>query len=505
MAKVNGVSTFSCLYTLLNEYEEICLQVLGHNKKIDHLQPQFFDMMKTYEKLGMHLPELFYTDNVIGDESFLKSVIPSLTKDVVPVTRNNTSTGSLSQSDQQFDALNEINLPANVDVKVLSDPQQIEAACKTILEKGDSGVAYVGFGCEWSRRSAISLIQISYETEVLLLRVHRFTSIDFPQALRSLIESGGIFGKNIKGDFTRIERAFDVNASGYIDIGTFCCERELVMTSNPRLEVLCGYVLDARLPKDPKVRCSDWELEVLSQQQIKYAALDAWVSLKIYLKAASSPVVNQKLGENSAPGTFVAIYNKTSERKLSSGYGVLMESSVEERIRNRKNIVTVEVIEVLIQNTLVENQAQNDQTNTSENSPLSLRLLGTPPFTIAIYRNCLRTASGVQYDKRKEVTAQATEIDISSVTEDEPVSIENDTASLPTVPFRILKDAFHIMQMIKVSLKLGMAKEFSRRFRDAIFVVDPEDKARVEEYFGTINTAWSTQMVKNSDFRRAQK
>lgn len=41
MAKVNGVSTFSCLYTILNEYEEIRIMVLFHSKKMENLAPQF--------------------------------------------------------------------------------------------------------------------------------------------------------------------------------------------------------------------------------------------------------------------------------------------------------------------------------------------------------------------------------------------------------------------------------------------------------------------------------
>ncbi|KAG2206553.1 hypothetical protein INT47_008570 [Mucor saturninus] len=73
LAKINGVSTFSCLYTVLNEHEEI--------------PPQFLQMMDTYKKLNMKEPEHFYRDNVIGDQGFLKQVMPSLTKDVVPIPK----------------------------------------------------------------------------------------------------------------------------------------------------------------------------------------------------------------------------------------------------------------------------------------------------------------------------------------------------------------------------------------------------------------------------------
>lgn len=87
MAKINGVSTFSCLYTMLNEYEEIRIMVLSHSKKIENLAPRFNEMMNTYSRLGMPSPELFYTDNVVGDQAFLKEVIPSLCKDVKEVEK----------------------------------------------------------------------------------------------------------------------------------------------------------------------------------------------------------------------------------------------------------------------------------------------------------------------------------------------------------------------------------------------------------------------------------
>ncbi|KAI9487949.1 hypothetical protein BDB00DRAFT_850742 [Zychaea mexicana] len=41
---------------------------------------------------------------------------------------------------------------------------------------------------------------------------------------------------------------------------------------------------------------------------------------------------------------------------------------------------------------------------------------------------------------------------------------------------RILKDIFHLMDMIKVSKRHGLAKDFARRLRDAIFIVNQQDR-----------------------------
>lgn len=45
-----------------------------------------------------------------------------------------------------------------------------------------------------------------------------------------------------------------------------------------------------------------------------------------------------------------------------------------------------------------------------------------------------------------------------------------------------MKDIFHLMDMVKVPKHHGVAKEFNARFRDTIFVVDEEDRRRVERY-----------------------
>jgi hypothetical protein len=54
------------------------------------------------------------------------------------------------------------------------------------------------------------------------------------------------------------------------------------------------------------------------------------------------------------------------------------------------------------------------------------------------------------------------------------------------------------MDMIPYSLNHGMAKEFACRFRDALFVVDPEDRQRVEAYLQRNNNTWERQFAENS-------
>ncbi|CAO3644773.1 unnamed protein product [Mucor hiemalis] len=46
----------------------------------------------------------------------------------------------------------------------------------------------------------------------------------------------------------------------------------------------------------------------------------------------------------------------------------------------------------------------------------------------------------------------------------------------------------------------GMSKEFVRRFRDALLIIDKEDRAKVEAYLNSRNATWNEMMLKNSDW-----
>lgn len=65
MGKTNGTPVFSALYTLMNEYEEIRMQVLAHTKSLNGLEVNFASMMDSYKRYGFDMPQVFYTDNWI--------------------------------------------------------------------------------------------------------------------------------------------------------------------------------------------------------------------------------------------------------------------------------------------------------------------------------------------------------------------------------------------------------------------------------------------------------
>lgn len=64
-------------------------------------------------------------------------------------------------------------------------------------------------------------------------------------------------------------------------------------------------------------------------------------------------------------------------------------------------------------------------------------------------------------------------------------------------PTRVLKDIFHLMDMIKIPKRHGLSKKFSRVLRDAIFVYEQNDKQTVEDYFKGKNIIGMKQFCQN--------
>ncbi|CAO3622156.1 unnamed protein product [Mucor hiemalis] len=173
---------------------------------------------------------------------------------------------------------------------------------------------------------------------------------------------------------------------------------------------------------------------------------------------------------------------------MPSAFGFIddVEGSNNTELKDSR-LIKVEDVQVLAM--LLESHQQSNPHDQTLND------LGEPPFLLKISNNCLRTASSLQYEIRKNEEALKS------------MRLTSDLASTATgsdnegqIPSRILKDAFHVTQMIRVSLKHGMAKEFSRRFRDAMFVVDLQDKSSVTQYLELIGADWEGYTVKTPDF-----
>ncbi|CAO3657230.1 unnamed protein product [Mucor hiemalis] len=280
--------------------------------------------------------------------------------------------------------------------------------------------------------------------------------------LKSLLASKTIkkVGKNVTGNLTRL-RHYVEETHGEMELGTFCFNRQAIESSGNSLSLICSSVLGLSLPKIRDIRMSNWETNELSDHQKNYAVLDAYISIAIYNKVKTMQLVNEKVTQHTPPGTFVGVYPKNSSKLLSA--------SAYEYICNLNN---EDVVPTTPTGILLPKTNKIWPSSTSENA-----------FTPIVEAS--------QHDP------SSTSNNTSS--NDTPTSSTTST-STATKPSRILKDTFHLIEQIPVSLRHGMAKDFKRRFKDCFFVVDQEDKKKVEEYLKCIGTDWDTHLITHSDF-----
>lgn len=81
---------------------------------------------------------------------------------------------------------------------------------------------------------------------------------------------------------------YNIEVSGYIDLRYLAREYNLQERS---LGALAHKLLGCQLDKDWRIRASDWNAEFLSDRQIEYAALDAYVAVKILEQLKNKKVI----------------------------------------------------------------------------------------------------------------------------------------------------------------------------------------------------------------------
>ncbi|CEP08555.1 hypothetical protein, partial, partial [Parasitella parasitica] len=217
IAKLKGVSIFTALYTLCNEFEEIRMMVLAPTKSLLHLEERFLEMMKTYLKNEEEKPRVFYTDNVIADQPSLERWIPSLKENVQHFNEETWCNADLPT----------YSIPSDVSILYLQSASQMNTMASRLincLSSNDNGritPIYVGFDCEWttkyinkaSFRQKISLVQIAYNKCVYLF--HLDDTQQIPGQLKLLIEDVNVVkvGRCVKQDLVKLEADYGINRS----------------------------------------------------------------------------------------------------------------------------------------------------------------------------------------------------------------------------------------------------------------------------------------------------
>ena len=78
LMKLDGIATFTALFTLVNEIEAICAQAFVPTKSLSHIQAILEAMVKSLREHGLAEPALGFSDNVASDLGMFLQSLPSL-------------------------------------------------------------------------------------------------------------------------------------------------------------------------------------------------------------------------------------------------------------------------------------------------------------------------------------------------------------------------------------------------------------------------------------------
>ncbi len=114
-------------------------------------------------------------------------------------------------------------------------------------------------------------------------RVHLFqlSRLDCSAAAAELLGSPAVIkaGVGLAYDLGQLERLFPFDAAAALDLGEIAKRQGFAQSG---VRNLAGLLLGFRIPKGAQT--SNWAARHLSEQQIRYAATDAWACRELYLR-----------------------------------------------------------------------------------------------------------------------------------------------------------------------------------------------------------------------------
>ncbi len=125
-------------------------------------------------------------------------------------------------------------------------------------------------------KNNVSLVQMATPEQAFLIRLnHTGVTTD----LRDLMSSPKItkVGIALRDDLKDLQELSSFDPAGFVELNQLV--KQIGIESNG-LRKLAAIILGIRISKSAQT--SNWENEVLSEKQIRYAATDAWVCIEMY-------------------------------------------------------------------------------------------------------------------------------------------------------------------------------------------------------------------------------
>ncbi|XP_043554122.1 exonuclease 3'-5' domain-containing protein 2 isoform X2 [Chiloscyllium plagiosum] len=152
----------------------------------------------------------------------------------------------------------------------------------------------IGIDCEWisikGKPNPVSLLQLaSYSGFCLLVRMPQMIRDGrlMPKTLLDLLGNGSVLkvGVDAFEDGCKLFRDYCIMVRGCLDVRYLAMrQRKNSFACSPSLKFLAQDILNYTLDKSLHLRCSNWEAEELSNEQVAYAAQDAQISVALYFQ-----------------------------------------------------------------------------------------------------------------------------------------------------------------------------------------------------------------------------
>ena len=134
----------------------------------------------------------------------------------------------------------------------------------------------------------VSLVQISTATHCFLFRLNK---ISFPKELADFLADDKIkkIGLALRDDFNGLIRQRSFKPDNFVDLQSIVMSYGILELG---LQKIFAIVFGRKISKAQ--RLTNWENDVLTDQQQVYAATDAWASLLIYLQLTKEKKLTKK-------------------------------------------------------------------------------------------------------------------------------------------------------------------------------------------------------------------
>ncbi len=129
----------------------------------------------------------------------------------------------------------------------------------------------------------VALLQLSTDTDAYIIRLHQVTRFDL---IQKIFENENIIlvGAAIRDDLNQLQKIFKFIPRQFVELQSLAKEKGL---KNFGLKGMAEEILQSTFSKRSKL--TNWEAKILTEQQLIYAATDAWIGLKLYQKLIKLP------------------------------------------------------------------------------------------------------------------------------------------------------------------------------------------------------------------------